>query len=89
MIVARLAEAAAERFDEADLSDAAMAAVRLRESWPTLLAAMEASDGGATLRRIGAPEDIAFCAEEDRTATVPVIGYDGHMRAIPLTWPWG
>jgi 2-phosphosulfolactate phosphatase len=84
VIVARLVEAAAERFEEADLSDAATATVRLRESWPTLLAAMEASDGGATLLRIGAPEDIAFCAEEDRTATVPIVDYDGHMRAVPL-----
>ena len=85
LIVSRLAEAAGLAGRDVILSDAATAAVRLRDSWPTLLAALEASDGGATLRRIGAPEDIAFCAEEDRTSTVPIVRYDGHMRAVALT----
>ena len=85
LIVSHLAEAAALAGGVAILSDAATAAVRLRESWPTLLAALEASDGGATLRRIGAPLDIVFCAEEDRTATVPIVRYDGLMRAVALT----
>ena len=85
LIAARLAERAALAGYVAVLTDAATAAMRLRESWPTLLAALEASDGGATLRRIGAPRDIAFCAEEDRTSTVPVVRYDGRMRAVALT----
>jgi len=84
VIAERLAEEAGARGIPVRLSDAAVAAVRLRRSWPTLLEAMEASDGGATLRRIGAPEDIAFCAGEDLTTTVPVVGYDGRMRAMPL-----
>ena len=84
LIAERLAEEAGGRGSPVRLSDAAVAAVRLRRSWPTLLEAMEASDGGATLRRIGAPEDIPFCAGEDLTMTVPVVGYDGRMRAVPL-----
>ena len=84
VIAERLAAQAGGRGVPVRLSDAAQAAVRLRRSWPTLLEAMEASDGGATLRRIGAPEDIAFCAGEDLTTTVPVVGYDGRMRAMPL-----
>src|SRR5450759_3337108 len=85
LIAARLVERAALAGYVAVLTDAATAAMRLRESWPTLLAALEASDGGATLRRIGAPRDIAFCAEEDRTSTVPVVRYDGRMRAVALS----
>ena len=85
LIAARLAEAAAVAGAVTDLTDAAKAAMRLRASWPTLLGALDASDGGATLRRIGRPEDIAFCAVEDRTSTVPVIRYDGCMRAVALT----
>ena len=85
LIAQRLTAAAAARGEVARLTDAAKAAVRLRESWPTLLAAMDESDGGATLRRIGAPQDIAFCAGEDITTTVPVVRYDGRMRAVPIT----
>lgn len=84
VIVEKLAEEAGRSGVPVRLSDAAEAAARLRQSWPTLLEAMEASDGGATLRRIGAPEDIAFCAGEDMTTTVPVVGYGGRMRARPL-----
>ena len=82
VIAARIVEAAVRVGTAAVLTDSTSACIRLGESWPTLLAAMEASDGGATLRRIGAPEDIAFCAEEDRTTTVPIVRYDGHMRAV-------
>jgi len=85
VIVGRLSEAAARTGADAVLTDAATAAVRLRQSWPSLLDAMEASDGGATLHRIGAPRDIAFCAEEDRTSTVPIVRYDGRMRAVAFT----
>jgi 2-phosphosulfolactate phosphatase len=87
LIAERLAEEAGGRGVPVRLSDAAKAAIRLCRSWPTLLEAMNASDGGATLRRIGAPEDIAFCAGEDLTTTVPVVRYDGRMRAVPLGSP--
>lgn len=85
LIARRVVESATAQGGEARLSDAAKAAIRLRESWPTLLAAMEDSDGGATLRRIGAPEDIDFCAGEDLTTTVPVVRYHGRMRVVPIT----
>jgi 2-phosphosulfolactate phosphatase len=81
VIAGRLVEAAERAGGVAIVSDAAAAAMRLRESWPDLLAAMTESDGGATLRRIGAPRDIAFCAEEDRSTTVPIVRYDERMRA--------
>ncbi|MCJ7712343.1 MAG: 2-phosphosulfolactate phosphatase [Chloroflexi bacterium] len=84
VIAERLVELAGQRGSGARLSDGAEAAIRLRRSWPTLLAAMEASDGGVTLRRIGAPEDIAFCAGEDLTQTVPLVRYDGRMRVVSL-----
>lgn len=84
LIVGRLVEAAHARGQEVVVSDAATAAMRLREAWPTLLAALEASDGGVTLRLIGAEADIPFCAEEDATTTVPVVRYEAVMRAVPF-----
>jgi 2-phosphosulfolactate phosphatase len=65
-------------------TDAAILALRLRAAEPDPVAAMAASDGGSTLRRIGQPEDIAFCAETDRSATVPVLvpGPPMRMRAL-------
>jgi len=85
VIVARIVEILGARGEAAELSDAAAAAVRLREGFPDLLTAMRESDGGATLRRIGQPEDIAFCAEEDASATVPVLRAGPPMRVVRLS----
>ncbi len=84
VIARRLVEAADRARVDTAVTDAATAAGRLRDGWPTLVAAMDGSDGGAILRRIGAPADIAFCAEEDRTTTVPIVRYDGRMRVVAL-----
>lgn len=88
VIVARLVEILGARGEAAELTDAAAAAVRLRDSFPDLLTAMQQSDGGATLRRIGQPEDIAFCAEEDVSGTVPVLRIGPPMRVERLA-PYG
>jgi 2-phosphosulfolactate phosphatase len=56
-----------------DLTDAAKAAVRLRDSYPDTLTALLDSDGGRALREIGQEEDTPFCAEVDVTATVPIL----------------
>ena len=84
VIVARLVEILVARGDAAELTDAAAVAVRLRDSFPDLLTAMQGSDGGATLRRTGQAEDIAFCAEEDASATVPVLRVGPPMRVERL-----
>ena len=59
--------------------------MRLRASFPDLLAAMAQSDGGATLREIGQPDDIAFCAEEDASSTVPRLVAGEPMRIVALS----
>lgn len=46
---------------------------------------MEESNGGATLHEIGRPQDIAFCAEEDASQTVPVLLTGEPMRVVALT----
>jgi 2-phosphosulfolactate phosphatase len=73
VIVGRIGELAAAIGREVALTDAARAAVMIRGSFPSLLAAMTGSNGGRTLVRIGAPDDIGFCAEEDASETVPAL----------------
>ena len=85
VIVEQLLEAAAAAGREARPTDAASAAVRLRRSFPSLLAAMTESDGGTTLVEIGAPEDIAFCAEEDLSRTVPALVPGEDLRIVALS----
>jgi 2-phosphosulfolactate phosphatase len=93
VIVERLVEAAGIAGSDTGaarrlvLSDAAEAAIRIRRSFPSLLAAMTDSNGGATLVRIGAPEDIAFCAEEDASATVPALVRGQDLRIVALATP--
>jgi 2-phosphosulfolactate phosphatase len=85
VIVDRIVEVLGDGDDVAELTDAAVAAVRLRASFPDLLTAMAESDGGATLREIGRPDDIDFCAEEDVSRTVPCLVAGDPMRIVALT----
>lgn len=82
VIVGRIGELAAGAGRAVRLSDAATAAVMVHRSFPSLLAAMTDSDGGRTLVRIGAPDDIAFCAEEDASETVPFLVRGGSDLVI-------
>jgi 2-phosphosulfolactate phosphatase len=84
VIVERISEGLRAIGAEPILTDAAKAAVRLRASYPDLLTAMQQSSGGATLRRIGKPEDIDFCAEEAVSETVPIFRDDSPMRVVRL-----
>jgi 2-phosphosulfolactate phosphatase len=84
VIVGRIEEILGDDGEPTELTDAAEAAVRLRASFPDLLAAMAQSDGGATLREIGQPDDIAFCAEEDASSTVPRLVAGDPMRIVAL-----
>ncbi len=84
VIVGRAVEALRARGGEARLTDAAKAAVRIREGYPDLLTAMQLSDGGNTLREIGLEADIAFCAEEDASTTVPILRDGSPMRVVRL-----
>ena len=85
VIVSRIAEVLGKSGDGAVLTDASDAAIRLRASFPDLLTAMAQSDGGATLREIGKPDDIAFCAEEDASVTVPRLVAGDPIRIVALT----
>ncbi len=82
VIVGRIDEGARARGGRPVLTDAAAAAVRLRDSFPDLMAAMEASDGGRVLMAIGQQADTAFCAQEDATRTVPVLLAGVPMRIV-------
>jgi 2-phosphosulfolactate phosphatase len=85
VIVGRIAERWRAEGGEIDLTDAAQAAVRIRASYPDLRVAMDDSEGGATLRAVGQPQDIDFCAEEDASDTVPsLVGTDPvRIAALP------
>jgi phosphosulfolactate phosphohydrolase-like enzyme len=87
VIVGRLAEGAARAGREVELTDAARAAVAIRAAFPDLLDAMTTSNGGHTLVRIGAPDDIGFCAEEDASETVPVLVPGDLLRIEALGGP--
>jgi len=82
VIVGRIVEALGARGVEPRLTDAAKAAVHLRASYPDLLTALLASDGGRTLREIGQEEDTPFCAEEDASTTVPILRDGSPMRVV-------
>lgn len=84
VIVGRMVELARETKREIALTDAAWAAIRIRDSFPDLLTAMADSDGGTTLRRIGQPDDIGFCAEEDFSRTVPRLVPGDDLRIVAL-----
>jgi 2-phosphosulfolactate phosphatase len=73
VIVGRIGELAAGIGRQVELTDAARAAVMIRRSFPSLLAAMTDSAGGRTLVRVGARDDIGFCAEVDASETAPVL----------------
>ncbi len=83
-IVRRIVDAAAASGAPVELTDAAMAAVRLAASYPDTRTALDESDGGRTLRRIGAVPDIGYCAETDASQTVPVLRDGRPMRIVPL-----
>lgn len=84
LIVERAVERAGARGVGAELSDAAVAAIRLRAGYPDLPTAMAESSGGATLREIDRAEDIAFCAEVDASTTVPCLVPGDGLRIAPL-----
>ncbi len=84
VIVGRIVETLGDGGAPAVLTDAAAAAMRLRASFPDLLSAMTESNGGATLREIGQPDDIAFCAQEDASSTVPRLVAGEPMRIVAL-----
>jgi 2-phosphosulfolactate phosphatase len=79
-ILSGIVEEATARAITVDLSDPAVLSLRIRAEQPDAVAAMTDCDGGRTLREIGQPEDIAFCAETDASVTVPALVAGPPMR---------
>ena len=84
VIVTRILAATAAAGIPTQVTDAARAAVRLRDSYPDTLSALLDSDGGRVLRELGQAEDTPFCAEVDVTATVPILRNGSPMRVERL-----
>jgi 2-phosphosulfolactate phosphatase len=73
LLVSRLMDALAARGAGWSLSDAAIAAVRLRSAYPEVEEALAQSVAGRLVTRLGAGDDVPFCARTDASATVPVL----------------
>lgn len=86
LIATRVVEGAERQGITIRLADAATAARRLYAGYASMQAALEASDGGRTLHRIGQPADILYCAGVDVTDTVPVLR-DGPMLRVERLGP--
>jgi 2-phosphosulfolactate phosphatase len=84
VIVRRIVDAVRGHGGEPRLTDAATAAILLRDAYPDTYSAFLAADGGRTLAAIGQEEDTVFCAEEDRSTTVPVLRDGDPMRIEPF-----
>ncbi len=77
LLVERLLEVAGARGERPRLSDAALAALRLRSAYPDPRDALEESATGDLIRSIHAEDDLAFCARVDVTRAV------GRLRGGP------
>jgi 2-phosphosulfolactate phosphatase len=73
VFVERLIEAGRARGRSYNLSEGAVAAVRLRECYPDLLALFRDSASGRLVTDLGAGDDVPFCARLDVSTTVPVL----------------
>ena len=73
VLVERLSEALRSRGADASLTEAAIAAVRLRGSYPDLLTPLRESVAGRLVTEVGAGDDVPFCAQLDVSTTVPVL----------------
>ena len=84
MLVGRLMDALAARGNGWSLSDAAIGAVRLRSSFPDIGEALAQSVAGRLVTRLGAGDDVPFCARVDASATVPVLRAGHPLRVERL-----
>ncbi len=85
LLVGRLMDALAARGSGWTLSDAAIAAVRLRLAFPDIGEALAQSVAGRLVTRLGAGDDVPFCARIDASAMVPVLRPGAPLRVERLT----
>jgi 2-phosphosulfolactate phosphatase len=88
LLLERLLELAVARRVPCRLSDSAEAAIRLRSTYPDLLAAFQASSTGQLLRDIHAEEDLEVCCHVDSSRTVPVVNV-GSLLQVSRIAPLG
>lgn len=79
LLVGRMIKTLATRGDCWDLTDAATAAFRLCSAFPRIEDALARSVAGRLVTRLGAGDDVPFCARIDITRTVPIL-----RQGIPL-----
>ncbi|MGD0019351.1 MAG: 2-phosphosulfolactate phosphatase [Candidatus Limnocylindrales bacterium] len=73
VLVERLVEALRARGADASLTEAAVAAVQLRGSYPDVITPLRESVAGRLVTELGAGDDVPFCARIDVSMTVPVL----------------
>lgn len=56
-----------------NMTEAAVAAVQLRSSYPDLVTPLQDSVAGRLLARLGTHDDVPFCAQLDSSTTVPIL----------------
>lgn len=67
------------REDEGEMTDAAMAALRLYRSERDPIALFRASAAGRNVIQLGLGDDVVFCAQLDASAAVPALGRELHL----------
>ena len=73
VLVQRIAEVIAAQGGESNLSEAAVAVMQLRSSYRDLETPLQDSVAGRLLARLGAHEDVPYCAQVDISTTVPIL----------------
>ena len=73
VIVTSIIEATAARAGSYEMTEAAVAAVQLRSSYPDLITPLQNSVAGRLLARLGTHDDVPFCAQLDTSSTVPIL----------------
>lgn len=85
LLVDRMTEALVTQGCNWHLTDAAIAAIRLRSAFPKIEDALAESVAGKLVTQLGAGEDVPFCARVDITRTVPVLRPGNPHRVERLT----
>ena len=73
LLVQRIVAALEARGLDCEMTEAAVAAVQLRSSYPDLATPLRDSVAGRLLARLGTHDDVPFCARVDSSTTVPIL----------------
>jgi 2-phosphosulfolactate phosphatase len=73
VLVERITDALRSRGEDAGLTEAAVAAVQLRGSYPDLITPLLESVAGRLVTKLGAGDDVPFCAREDVSSAVAIL----------------